>query len=146
MMYLGDDFARLESFDLTPDQMGQEAVLMKCSQCGSCCLSAPCFAIPIGFEKWKIVDGKRIHDCPFLFFRNGKAICKNIEIPHSGECTNRMKDREYAENTKRIWMRMRLRGCSIGLDDERVELLEQDAEIEMLESMMESGILQPQDL
>jgi len=31
-------------------------------------------------------------------------------------------------------------------DDERVELLEQDAEIEMLESMMESGILQPQDL
>ena len=32
------------------------------------------------------------------------------------------------------------------LDDERVELLEQDAEIEMLESMMESGILQPQDL
>lgn len=56
MMYLGDDFARLESFDLTPDQMGQE------------------------------------------------------------------------------------------LDDERVELLEQDAEIEMLESMMESGILQPQDL
>lgn len=32
------------------------------------------------------------------------------------------------------------------LDAERIQMLEHDAEVEMLETMMNSGILQPQDI
>ena len=66
---------------------------MECSQCGLCCLSGPCFEIPIGDEKYKRIDGKLVHDCPYLTNDNGKYICSNKNIIHNNTCTNSSKTR-----------------------------------------------------
>jgi hypothetical protein len=61
---------------------------MKCSQCGICCLSAPCFSIPIGSEKWIFKESRKTHSCDYIKWENGKAFCLNKEIQHTGQCTN----------------------------------------------------------
>ncbi|MFW9876267.1 MAG: hypothetical protein ACFFG0_24485 [Candidatus Thorarchaeota archaeon] len=59
---------------------------MKCERCGKCCLSSPCFYIPIGKEKYK--DGK--HDCPYFSIKNKIAACAVYDKIKSkdGRCTN----------------------------------------------------------
>ncbi len=62
----------------------------KCTQCGECCLSAPCFSIPIGKEIYK--DGK--HICPHQSFKNDKSICVLYhEQTSTGICTNSKKQK-----------------------------------------------------
>ena len=64
----------------------------KCDNCGQCCLSAPCFYIPIGTEKYVEVNGQKIHKCKYQEFDSGnKSTCKLYRIKKqdfNGYCTN----------------------------------------------------------
>lgn len=63
----------------------------KCTQCGQCCLSSPCFMIPIGNEKYEIINNKKIHKCKFQQFIDGKSICRVYKkFKHTGLCTNHL--------------------------------------------------------
>jgi hypothetical protein len=80
----------------------------ECSRCGQCCLASPCFEIPIGKERYKIVDGIRIHVCKHLSFRKKQATCDLIrlgKVKVTGECSSAKRD-SYHFNISKIRKRL----------------------------------------
>ena len=75
----------------------------KCTRCGKCCLTAPCFAIPLNKEKHTIINGVKIHICPHLTFDiENLAHCtiySEVKNPN-GTCTSSYQN--YYEYFKTI--------------------------------------------
>jgi len=46
-----------------------------CERCGLCCLTAPCFEIPIREERFFEIEGTKVHFCRYLSFENEIASC-----------------------------------------------------------------------
>ena len=66
----------------------------KCTRCGKCCVSAPCFYIGFGDEVMIEMNERKIHKCPYLSFSGKIAkcdmLCKN-QNHLTGKCSSGAK-------------------------------------------------------